>query len=339
MTAVQVVDSLLKKALLERASDIHIDPSKADTQVRFRVDGLLSLHMTLSAQVHSELISRIKVLARLRTDIHYLPQDGRCTYLDADVRVSIMPTSYGENAVLRILPIGATAHSLTDLGMSSFDCKRIDSVLKKQKGLILVTGPTGSGKTTTLYTLLELIKKSELSIITIEDPVEYTIEGIRQIQVNSVHGITFSNGLRSILRQDPDIIMVGEIRDTETAKIAIHSALTGHLVLSTLHTNSAVATVTRLFDMGIDPYLISETLSLVIAQRLVRKKAPSGFEGRIGIYETLIITPIVAGLINTKASGIDIENASGMKTMRADGLKKIKQGVTTREEIIDMLSE
>jgi type II secretory ATPase GspE/PulE/Tfp pilus assembly ATPase PilB-like protein len=237
------------------------------------------------------------------------------------------------------LPIGATAHSLTDLGMSSFDCKRIDSVLKKQKGLILVTGPTGSGKTTTLYTLLELIKKSELSIITIEDPVEYTIEGIRQIQVNSVHGITFSNGLRSILRQDPDIIMVGEIRDTETAKIAIHSALTGHLVLSTLHTNSAVATVTRLFDMGIDPYLISETLSLVIAQRLVRKKAPSGFEGRIGIYETLIITPIVAGLINTKASGIDIENASGMKTMRADGLKKIKQGVTTREEIIDMLSE
>lgn len=273
---ITVVNDIVEHAYLVRASDIHIDPTREHLRVRLRVDGVLTEVHQLPKSVHNEVISRIKILAGLRTDEHQAAQDGRfrITVSDnahIDIRVSIAPTHYGENAVLRLLCDNAEDYNLTSLGFSESNAQKISSAMRRSYGMILATGPTGSGKTTTLYTLLKQLNTPDVSVITIEDPIEYAVEGIEQIQVNPRTGLTFATGLRSILRQDPNIIMVGEIRDQETAGIAVNSALTGHLILSTLHTNDAATTLPRLLDMNVESYLISSTVNVAIGQRLVRK--------------------------------------------------------------------
>ncbi|OGI76057.1 hypothetical protein A3C67_00530 [Candidatus Nomurabacteria bacterium RIFCSPHIGHO2_02_FULL_42_19] len=276
LSIINLIDELLKHASAIRASDIHIDPQEKMVRLRFRVDGVLEDALSLPKEIHSEIISRIKVLSQLRTDEHQTAQDGRFRTIisdsgSVDVRVSIVPTYHGENVVLRLLSDNAENFTLETLGFTEADRKKILHAMRKPTGMILITGPTGSGKTTTLYTLIKMLNSKDISIITIEDPIEYAVNGVEQIQVNSRTGLTFANGLRSILRQDPNIIMVGEIRDTETAGIAVNTALTGHLLLSTLHTNDVGATLPRLLDMKIEPFLVASTVSIVIGQRLVRK--------------------------------------------------------------------
>ncbi len=272
---IHLVDALILDAYKNRASDVHLDPEPSDIRVRLRIDGILHEAFTFPKEIHSEVLSRIKVLSGLRTDEHQAAQDGRFKLTfdkaDVDVRVSIAPTFYGENAVMRLLAEQAEAFTLEGLGFVDDDLVKIQKAIKKPYGMILVTGPTGSGKTTTLYTILKMLNIPDVSIVTIEDPIEYSITGIEQIQVNSRTGITFASGLRSILRQDPNIIMVGEIRDEETAGIAVNAALTGHLLLSTLHTNDAPTTLPRLLDMKIEPFLIASTVNIAVGQRLVRK--------------------------------------------------------------------
>lgn len=278
LSIVILVDLLIEQAHHMRASDIHIVPLDGGTRVRLRIDGVLQDQHTFPEDLHSEIITRIKILSGLRTDEHQTAQDGRFrtfigvgTSMPIDVRVSITPTYYGENAVLRLLSDKAEDYTLETLGFSPENQKKIMQAIRRPYGMILATGPTGSGKTTSLYTLLKTLNTPQVAIITIEDPIEYAISGIEQIQVNSRTGLTFANGLRSILRQDPNIIMVGEIRDRETAGIAVNTALTGHLLLSTLHTNDAATTLPRLLDMGIEPYLIASTVNVAMGQRLVRK--------------------------------------------------------------------
>jgi len=277
ISIINVIDLLIKHADKIGASDIHIDPLEKNIRVRFRVDGVLEDSHCLPKNIHGEIISRIKILSKLRTDEHQATQDGRFRYVFPaansfiDLRVSIVPTYHGENAVMRLLSDKAENFSLENLGFSESDQKKILAALKKSSGMILATGPTGSGKTTTLYTLIKMLNKPSVSIITIEDPIEYSIGEIEQIQVNARAGLTFANGLRSILRQDPNIVMVGEIRDAETANIAVNTALTGHLLLSTLHKNDAATTLPRLLDMGIEEYLVASTVSIAIGQRLVRQ--------------------------------------------------------------------
>jgi type II secretory ATPase GspE/PulE/Tfp pilus assembly ATPase PilB-like protein len=275
MSVIAVVTSLLDHAREAGASDIHIDPRQKELLVRFRVDGVMQEMYRLPKVAASEFISRIKVLASLRTDEHQAAQDGRFRVGEGeaamDVRVSIVPTYHGENAVLRLLANQSANFSLDKLGFSEHNKKKILQAMQRPYGMVLATGPTGSGKTTTLYTLIRMLNAPEVSIVTIEDPIEYAIEGIEQIQANPRTGLTFANGLRSILRQDPNIIMVGEIRDAETAGIAVNTALTGHLVFSTLHTNDAATTLPRMLDMKIETYLIASTVNAAIGQRLVRK--------------------------------------------------------------------
>lgn len=276
ISIINLIDQLILHAYSINSSDIHIDPLEKSVRVRFRVDGILEDSYSLPKEIHSEIIARIKVLASLRIDEHYTAQDGRFRSLisenkSVDIRVSIIPTYHGENVVLRILAENAEQFTLETLGFNQNDQQKIIHAIKNPAGMILVTGPTGSGKTTTLYTLIKMLNKSDVSIITIEDPIEYAIPEIEQIQVNQRTGLTFATGLRSILRQDPNIIMVGEIRDTETAGIAVNTALTGHLLLSTLHTNDSATTLPRLLDMKIEPFLVASTISLAIGQRLVRK--------------------------------------------------------------------
>lgn len=276
VSIINLIDLFVRHACSIHASDIHIDPTEKNLRVRFRIDGVLEDAHPLPLDIHGEIISRIKILSGLRTDEHHAAQDGRFRNLISDVgyvdvRVSIAPTYHGENAVLRLLSDNAENFTLESLGFSGEDVNKIKHAIKKTSGMILVTGPTGSGKTTTLYTLIKMLNSKEISIVTIEDPIEYAVEGIEQIQVNSRTGLTFANGLRSILRQDPNVIMVGEIRDTETAGIAVNTALTGHLLLTTLHTNDVGATLPRLLDMKIEPFLVSSTVALAIGQRLVRK--------------------------------------------------------------------
>jgi type II secretory ATPase GspE/PulE/Tfp pilus assembly ATPase PilB-like protein len=275
---ISLVNALVESAFKSRASDIHIDPAEKKINVRFRIDGVLHEFYSFPKEIQSEVISRIKVLAGLRTDEHQAAQDGRFRLTlentNVDIRVSIAPTYYGENVVMRLLAEQAEAFTLETLGFQDADLEKVKRNIKKPYGMILATGPTGSGKTTTLYTVLKMLNTKEVSIITIEDPVEYAIEGIEQIQVNPRTGLTFASGLRSVLRQDPNIIMVGEIRDEETAGIAVNAALTGHLLLSTLHTNDAPTTLPRLLDMGIEPFLIASTVNIAIGQRLVRKICP-----------------------------------------------------------------
>lgn len=285
----RLVDVLLSEAYRLRASDIHIDPTDSVVRIRMRLDGVLHDTVPLPLRIASEIITRIKILTGLRTDEHQTSQDGRFRVMinsvtPLDVRVSLTPTYHGEAAVLRLLADTGENLDLDMLGFSSVDRARIGCALARPHGIILTTGPTGSGKTTTLYTLLRTLHTSEVSIVTIEDPIEYAIDGIRQIPVNDRTGLTFASGLRSLLRQDPDIIMVGEIRDRETADLAINTALTGHLVLSTLHTIDAVTTIIRLLDMKIEPYLIASTVSLAIAQRLVRRICSS-------CKEEIVLTP------------------------------------------------
>ncbi|MBP9839612.1 MAG: type pilus assembly protein PilB [Patescibacteria group bacterium] len=273
---INLIDHLIKYASDINASDIHIDPVEKSVRVRFRIDGVLEDAHPLPKEIHSEIISRIKVLSGLRTDEHNAAQDGRFRSMvldkgSVDIRVSIVPTYHGENAVLRLLSDNAENFTLDTLGFTEVDQDKIRHAIKRPSGMILVTGPTGSGKTTTLYTIIKMLNSKEISIVTIEDPIEYAVDGIEQIQVNPRTGLTFANGLRSILRQDPNVIMVGEIRDTETASIAVNTALTGHLLLSTLHTNDVSTTLPRLLDMKIEPFLVASTVSIAIGQRLVRK--------------------------------------------------------------------
>ncbi len=357
-SVVELVDSIISYGYHRKASDIHIDPTHDSLIIRFRIDGVIVYIDALDKSIEEEVIARIKILSGLRTDIHFTAQDGRFRFTqgicDCDVRVSILPTHHGENAVLRLLIGNDEAETLRDLGFSSHDESRIKKCLSYHQGMILVTGPTGSGKTSTLYTLLKMLSTGATSIITLEDPIEYAMPGIRQIQIREHHGVTFANGLRSIVRQDPDIIMVGEIRDGETAQIATNISLTGHLLLSTLHTNSALGTIPRLIDMGVDSYLVASTLSLVIGQRLVRKICTLcngsgcincgniGYKGRTIVSETLIVDEELRKYIMSRVSLSEISRyarACGMLTMYEDGLEKIQKGITTEEEILRVLHE
>lgn len=271
----QLVDTLLEYSYQKGASDVHIEPQRKTVLVRFRVDGVLHDMLEIERSMYEYILARVKILSRMRTDEHRAAQDGKFRFSTEgkgiDVRVSVVPTSLGENIVMRVLSSKHREYSLSELGLSSNDFDTVKQVIKNPHGMILVTGPTGSGKTTTLYAILKLLNKREINIATIEDPIEYSIEGITQIQVNPRTNLTFAQGLRALVRQDPDIIMVGEIRDEETAEIAVNSALTGHLVLSTLHTNDAPTTLPRLLDMNIEPFLVSSTVQAIVAQRLVRK--------------------------------------------------------------------
>jgi type IV pilus assembly protein PilB len=278
ISIVKLVDLLVSYAYFNRSSDIHLEPTREAVRARFRVDGILHdifEKIRMSKEIHHEIISRIKVLSGMRTDEHFAPQDGRFRVKledgrDIDVRVSIMPTFYGENAVMRLLA-ETQEFDFDTLGFREVDKSRVQESMKRTHGMILANGPTGSGKTTTLYTLLKQLNRPEVEVITIEDPIEYSMDGATQIQVNNTSGLTFANGLRSILRQDPNIVMVGEIRDAETAAIAVNAALTGHLVLSTLHTNDSATTFPRLIDMGVPPFLVSSTINVAMGQRLVRR--------------------------------------------------------------------
>lgn len=274
-TTVKIVDMIMQYGYNSKASDIHIDPYEKEVVIRFRIDGILHDTVTMPKEVLEFIASRIKILSKMRTDEHKTAQDGKFRlktgYEDVDIRVSIVPVSEGEKIVMRILSSKNSQYGLTDLGLSDKNFNIVMEAIKNPHGMILVTGPTGSGKTTSVYGVLKLLNKREVNIASIEDPVEYNVEGVNQIQVNNKTNLTFAAGLRSILRQDPDIIMVGEIRDEETASIAINSALTGHLVLSTLHTNDAATTLPRFLEMGIEPFLVASTVNIIIAQRLVRK--------------------------------------------------------------------
>jgi type IV pilus assembly protein PilB len=274
-SVVDFVDFLLEDAFFAKVSDIHLQPTEKNIRIRFRVDGLLQDIADLQSNFFPEISFRIKILSNLRTDEQKNPQDGRFRYkiknFVFDVRVSFVPVHYGESIVLRLLTDRLEMESVSNLGFYAEDEKIILNCIKKYSGMILITGPTGSGKTTTLYTILKLLNSKDVSVVTIEDPVEYFVSGIKQIQTNSRIGLSFANGLRSILRQDPDIIMVGEIRDVDTAKISINIALTGHLLLSTLHTTDSATAILRFLDMGVEPFLVASTLRMVIAQRLVRK--------------------------------------------------------------------
>jgi type IV pilus assembly protein PilB len=355
---IELVDSLIFYAYMRKASDIHIDPVDNGVVIRFRVDGVLVYIDTVNIEIHQELIARIKIISSLRTDIHYVPQDGRFNFEKGacicDVRVSILPTHYGENAVLRILIPQDKMPSLIDLGFSEHDNKRIFESINKHQGMILVTGPTGSGKTSTLYTLIKHLAKDNVSIITLEDPIEYAMPKVRQINIREKHGVSFASGLRSIVRQDPDIIMVGEIRDKETAQIATNISLTGHLLLSTLHTNSAIGAIPRLMDMGVDQYLVANTLTLIIAQRLVRKSCEicksygctmcnnTGYNGRTVVSETLTIDEEMRKYIMSRISLTDMyryAKASGMITMYEDGMEKVEKNITTKAEILRVLHD
>lgn len=280
ISIIDLVKEIIEFAYISRASDIHLDPFEDKLIVRFRIDGVMHDMFHIPKEIHPEVISRIKVLSGLRTDEHQIPQDGRLQFITSDkvkfdIRVSIVPTYHEENTVMRLLiQEGQAAREIETLGFSERDLLVVTNAIAKPYGMLLITGPTGSGKTTTLYTLLKKLNTPDVSIITIEDPVEFSLEGVDQIQVNSQTGLTFANGLRAILRQDPNIIMVGEIRDEETATIAVNAALTGHLLLSTLHTNDSATTLPRLLDMGIEPFLIASTVNIAIAQRLVRKICP-----------------------------------------------------------------
>jgi len=286
-----VVDQVINRAEQCGASDIHIDPQSDDIRIRFRIDGILYYVCKISKATYGEFVARVKIISGLRIDEKIVPQDGRLTVGETlDIRVTIIASYYGESIIMRLLRRTVTVQTLSELGFSLVDQEKIIKALHARQGLVLVTGPTGSGKTTTLYSLLSLVNDSSVSTVTIEDPVEYAMTNARQIQVQQKRGINFANGLRSILRQDPDVIMVGEIRDHETAVIATGAALTGHLVLSTLHTNDAVSTITRCVEMGIEPYLVAGTLRLVVNQRLMRKLCVNcRCSMEIGIHERVLI--------------------------------------------------
>ena len=358
---IRMINALLTQALREGASDIHIEPFEQISVVRFRIDGSLRDVVKPKKAIHAALISRIKIMAQLDIAEKRLPQDGRITLRvggkPVDVRVSTLPTGHGERAVLRLLEKESGKLDLQHLGMSAEVLAQFDKLIAQPHGIVLVTGPTGSGKTTTLYAALSRLNKTDTNILTVEDPVEYELNGIGQTQVNARIDMTFAKALRAILRQDPDIIMIGEIRDLETAQIAVQASLTGHLVLATLHTNDSAAAVTRLLDMGIEPFLLSSSLLGVAAQRLVRKLCPhckrqegkvwqaagcdkcgqTGYQGRVGVYELLLTTEQIRAQIHNRASEADIRATAqkdGMRTMREDGERWLADGTTTQAELL-----
>lgn len=358
-TAVVAIDAILGAAVRMNSSDIHCDVRADDILIRFRIDGVLEHAGLLSRHLHEEIIARLKILSGTRTDLHAVPQDGRwMAQVGGDsfnVRISFMPTYHGENAVMRLLPTKKNQDtSFARLGFIPDHVETITSALGKTHGLILVVGPTGSGKTTTLHTCLSLKSREPISIITLEDPVEYEIVGVRQVHVKHAHGVTFASGLRASLRQDPDVIMVGEIRDNETARVAVHTALTGHLVFSTLHTNSATETIPRLLDMGVDHYLLASTLKLIISQRLVRAMCRecvasgcaecrgSGYVGRSVIAEVCEVDKGLSERIarrESTASVLEYLRTRKFRSIIDDGLEKVEWGVTTREEVMRVLYE
>jgi type IV pilus assembly protein PilB len=323
---IKIVDTLIEYGYENRASDIHIEPLEKETQIRFRIDGVLHDVVSLPKHIHSLLVSRIKVLSKLRTDEHFAAQDGKFIAKTGnekfDIRVSIVPVTEGENIVMRLLSEKARKFNLEDLGFLEKDLKKIKAAIKKPYGMILSTGPTGCGKTTTMYSILKILNKPKVNICTIEDPVEYDIEGVSQIQVNSKAKLTFAKGLRSIVRQDPDIIMVGEIRDEETAGIAVNSAMTGHLVLSTMHANTAATNIVRLMDMGIEPFLTASSISVIIGQRLVRKICTKCRESREITKDKLKKLGLPEKLINKfykKGKKIRIYSGQGCKSCAQTG--------------------
>jgi general secretion pathway protein E len=353
------VDRLLREAIAARATDIHIEPGHTEIQIRFRVDGLLNSIPTgrSTFSQRAMLISRIKFMGGMNITECRLPQDGRIRFRqqgeETDIRVSTIPTIYGESVSLRLLPKTNLVLGLEDLGMPKDVRIQLESLVTRPNGIILVTGPTGHGKTTTLYACLSRINSPEKKIFTIEDPVEYRLRGINQIQVHPRIGLTFASALRSVLRQDPDILMVGEIRDADTAEIAIRSSLTGHLVFSTLHTNDAADAVTRLVDMGIEPYLVASSITAVVSQRLVRRKCPecaagcaacrnTGFRGRFGLFEILPVTDELREMILRKCSARELSRRAvelGMRTLFADGSARAAEGLTTMAEVRRVVEE
>ncbi|MBS0441837.1 MAG: type II secretion system ATPase GspE [Proteobacteria bacterium] len=364
---IRMLNALLTQAAKDGASDIHIEPYERSSAVRFRVDGTLREVVQPNRALHAALISRLKIMAELDIAEKRLPQDGRISLRiggrAVDVRVSTLPSAHGERAVLRLLDKGESKFSLESLGMSGDVLTRFDNLIQQPHGIVLVTGPTGSGKTTTLYASLGRVDTSTTNVLTVEDPVEYELAGIGQTQVNPKIDLTFAKALRAILRQDPDVIMIGEIRDFETAQIAIQASLTGHLVLATLHTNDAPSAVTRLTDMGVEPFLLSSSLLGVLAQRLVRKLCPhckkrdergrwhpvgcaecgmSGYKGRTGVYELMVADAKVQALIHSRAAESQLFVAAeeaGMHSMREDGERLVKEGITSLEEVLRVTRE
>ncbi len=375
---IKLVNHIFSQAVKSQASDIHIEPFQQHLQVRFRLDGVLHNVLSPPRRLHAAIVSRIKVMARLDIAEKRLPQDGRTEVKIGerlvDVRVSSLPTAFGERVVLRLLEKSGKLLSMKEIGLTAAALAEMKRLLHLSHGIILVTGPTGSGKTTTLYAALSSINSPDKNILTIEDPIEYQLDGIGQMQVNPKINLTFANGLRSMVRQDPDVILVGEIRDRETADIAIHAALTGHLVFSTLHTNDSASTVTRLTDMGIEPFLVSTAVQAIIAQRLVRLLCPhcketyepeeaqwaelgssrevagpifradgcekcleTGYRGRTGIYEFLLLSEAIKGLVLKTSDANQINKAAraeGMASLREDGINKVMEGRTTISEVL-----
>lgn len=379
---VQLVNSIIEQAARQRASDIHIEPFEESIRVRYRVDGVLREVIEYDKSLLGAITARLKIMSGMDISEKRKPQDGRITIIvdnrEYDIRVSNLPTVYGEKVVMRLASKEGFKKQKSDLGLTPTDLVKFDNILKNPHGIILVTGPTGSGKSTTLYTALSSLNSEEVNIITVEDPVEANIDGINQVQVNNKADMTFANALRSILRQDPDIIMIGEIRDSETAEIAVRASITGHLVVSTLHTNSTANSISRLADMGVEPYLIADSLVGIIAQRLVRRlcecKKPrlataeekeelavdpsedivlyepcgckmcdnTGYKGRIGIYEIMTITPKIKSMIARGKSADEIKEQAieeGMSTLKASAAKYVLDGTTSMSEMVKVTYE
>lgn len=375
---VQLVKSMIDQAVRQRASDIHIEPMERQVRIRYRIDGALYEKANYNIRLLPAMVARIKIIGGMDISERRKPQDGRITQVvdrrEFDIRVSILPTVYGEKVVMRLTSKNALTREKSQLGLRADELKKFDHILSNPHGILLVTGPTGSGKSTTLYTALSELNKEDVNIITVEDPVEANIDGINQVQVNNKANLTFATALRSILRQDPDIIMIGEIRDQETASIAVQASITGHLVVSTLHTNSAASTITRLADMGIEPYLIADSTIGVIAQRLVRRLCPeckkpkkadpeelemlmmepdadvtvyepcgctkcdgTGFRGRIGVYEIMEVTQPLKNIISKHGTAEEIKEKAleeGMNTLRMAATKYVLEGITSVPEMM-----
>ncbi|WP_042162892.1 GspE/PulE family protein [Paenibacillus gorillae] len=380
---VKTVNQIIVQAVHLGASDIHLDPQDGNFRIRYRVDGVMRTERNLPTNMHGVIIARIKIMANLNVAERRLPQDGRVEldidFRKVDMRVSTLPTVHGEKVVIRVLDLSASQADISKLSLSEHNYRLFKRAIESANGVVLITGPTGSGKSTALYSALGHLNREDVNIITIEDPVEYQLEGVNQVQVNPVTGLTFARGLRAILRQDPNIVMIGEIRDSETAEISVRAAMTGHLVLSTLHTNNAVNAITRLVDMGVEPFLVSSSLTCIVAQRLVRRICPhcshsyepsaeerailakarfetarlfkgegcgecglSGYKGRMAIQEVLPVDDRLRSMILAKRSDheyYDHALSSGMVPIMADGLRKASEGHTTLTEVFRVLGK